>query len=76
MENNEVSSLFLGYIDDVKLGKVAHYIDSNGDNIFYKEFIRDGFILHEELSDLEKEQFLDRLYESDSILEGDIFNEN
>lgn len=53
--------LFIGYIETKKYGKIAHFIDASGNNIYSKIITKDDTVYYEELTKDELEEIRDEL---------------
>ena len=53
--------LFVGYIETKKLGKIAHFIDDKGNNIYSKILYDNDAVYYQELSSDELESIKDEL---------------
>jgi len=51
----------VGYIEDEKYGKLAHFIDINNKSIFAKVYKKDNLEIYEELTHIENKELLNRL---------------
>ena len=56
-----MEEVFIGFINDEKYGKLAHYIDSKNDSVFYRVIETSGKTILEEVEELEKKELLSRI---------------
>ena len=58
--------VFVEYIETSKFGKIAHFVDSKGNNIYSKILYKDEVIYYQELSSNELETVKDEIHDKKS----------
>ena len=53
--------IFIGYIETREFGKIAHFVDKDGKNIYSKVLTSDDTVFYQELSKEELEKIQDEL---------------
>jgi len=63
-----MNEVFIGFIEDEKYGKLAKYIDENGNIIIYRVIkVSNNHSINEEISEKEYNELLSRI-EGDNLL--------